>query len=531
MDGNTAVGCCAVCGKSGTSLKICTRCRDVHYCSIDCQKTQWPKHKLTCKPNYWREANDAIDRCIEDEALAPHEVKTLKLKLKCIVGEMNNLDRDRNPEASDESLPDVFCMYALANLFAEDRGVFVQMKNNKEPMFGYVKSNGSVDSMGSVAMDAMKRNWKKKRAQKFDVQLVDVDADGDEEFGDIVSVEAHQLRMVPIRDKRQSKYSHLYEDIQTGVDPDDFVFENDSLPEGVSWQYLEGDEWIKYPYGLSCRIESLYGDNSPHYLYTPGNPHTSGAYVHQAARGQEVGNARCSFFHDTSTRQIIFEVSNRGVWVQTPHSQTDNFTERDFYTGMTRRVRRVGGEPRAGGDERGYKQQVRVIFESGMIDWTDCREKCGLCGKTDGPFTVTDCCGVTICDTEGQYQMNSYEREGQCARNHRSQSICGFHNSEGHDGEWKTCKACEEFFHPYDYAVKATSQAVGGTARRYNFDDNVRSDIHPADVPFPTCHKCEALVNTTEESVRTLSMRKSFNGGRVTCGGCGGGFGKVVMGR
>ncbi|KAK1745097.1 hypothetical protein QTG54_004388 [Skeletonema marinoi] len=127
--------------------------------------------------------------------------------------------------------------------------------------------------------------------------------------------------------------------------------------------------------------------------------------------------------------------------------------------------------------------------------------------------------------------MNSYEREGQCARNHRSQSICGFHNSEGHDGEWKTCKACEEFFHPYDYAVKATSQAVGGTARRYNFDDNVRSDIHPADVPFPTCHKCEALVNTTEESVRTLSMRKSFNGGRVTCGGCGGGFGKVVMGR
>jgi len=170
---------------------------------------------------------------------------------------MNNLDRDRNPEASDESLPDVFCMYALANLFAIDRGVFVQMKNNKEPMFGYVKSNGSVDSMGSVDMDAMKRNWKKKRAQKFDVQLVDVDADGDEEFGDIVSVEAHQLRMVPIRDKRQSKYSHLYEDIQTGVDPDDFVFENDSLPEGVSWQYLEGDEWIKYPYGLSCRIESL----------------------------------------------------------------------------------------------------------------------------------------------------------------------------------------------------------------------------------------------------------------------------------
>mmetsp|Transcript_18663 Transcript_18663/g.26581 ORF Transcript_18663/g.26581 Transcript_18663/m.26581 type:complete len:325 (-) Transcript_18663:153-1127(-) len=236
------------------------------------------------------------------------------------------------------------------------------------------------------------------------------------------------------------------------------------------------------------------------------------------------------FFHDTSTRQIIFEVSNRGVWVRTNHNQTDNFTERDLYTGMTRRVRRVGGGPRAGG-ESGYgrKQQSRLIFESGMVDWTDCRQKCGLCGKTDGPFTVTDCCGTTICDTEDQYQINSYEREGQCYRNHRLQSICGFHNSEGHGGDWKTCKDCEDFFHPYDYAVKATDQAVAGTGRKYNFNDNVRSDVHPADVTFPTCHKCEAFVNTTEESVRTLSMRKSFSGGKAICSGCGGSFGKVVM--
>jgi hypothetical protein len=471
--------------------------------------------------DYWREAMDAIDRCIEDEALAPHEVKTMKLKLKCIVGGVNN------HEVPDKSLSDVFCMYALANLFAEDRGVYVQTKNSKKPRFGYVKANKFVDGMGSVNVDAMQRIWKKKRAQTFDVELVTEDG---REDGEIVSVEAHQLRMVPIRDKRHSKYSPLDEDIPIGVDPDEFVFENDSLPEGVSWQYLERDEWKPYPVGLSCRIESLYSSNSPHYLYTPGNPHTSGQYVHSAVRGEEVGNAKCAFFHDTSTRQIIFEVSKRGVWVRTPHTQTDNFTERDFYTGMTRRVRRVGGEPRAGGeDEYRYKQQVRVIFESGMVDWTDCRERCGLCGKTDGPFTLTDCCGATVCDTEGQYQLNSYEREGQCARNHRLHSICGFHGAEGHGGEWKTCKDCEDFFHPYDYAVKATSICVAGTVRRYNFDDDVRTDIHPADVPFPTCHKCEALVNTTEESIHTLSMRKSFSGGKATCSGCGGGFGKIVM--
>eukprot|EP00573_Skeletonema_grethae_P008453 CAMPEP_0201696740 /NCGR_PEP_ID=MMETSP0578-20130828/8304_1 /ASSEMBLY_ACC=CAM_ASM_000663 /TAXON_ID=267565 /ORGANISM="Skeletonema grethea, Strain CCMP 1804" /LENGTH=523 /DNA_ID=CAMNT_0048182769 /DNA_START=109 /DNA_END=1680 /DNA_ORIENTATION=- len=516
---NTALGCCAVCGKSG-SIKICTRCRDVHYCSIECQKIQWPKHKLECKPNYWRETIGAIDRSIEDEALAPHEVKMMKLKLKCIVGSVNNT------EPLDKSLADIFCMFALASLFAENRGVFVQTKNSAEPKFGYVKSNGSIDGMGSVDMNAMKRLWQKKRAQKFEVQLVTDDGKDDQ----IVSVEAHQLRMVPIRDKRHLKYSLLDEDIPVGVDPDEYVFDNDSLPEGVSWQYFKGDEWINYPYGLSCRIESLYSCNSPHYLYTPGNPHTSGQYVHSAIMGQEVGNEKCAFFHDTSTRQIIFEVSNRGVWVRTNHNQTDNFTERDLYTGMTRRVRRVGGEPRAGG-ESGYgrKQQSRLIFESGMVDWTDCRQKCGLCGKTDGPFTVTDCCGTTICDTEDQYQINSYEREGQCYRNHRLQSICGFHNSEGHGGDWKTCKDCEDFFHPYDYAVKATSQAVAGTGRKYNFNDNVRSDVHPADVTFPTCHKCEAFVNTTEESVRTLSMRKSFSGGKAICSGCGGSFGKVVM--
>lgn len=471
--------------------------------------------------DYWRETFDAIDRCIEDEALAPHEVKTIKLKLKCIQGGYNNHD------VSDKSFVDVICMFALANLFAVDRGVFVQTKNNKT-RFGYVKANEELmNRMGDVNMDALQRNLKKKRAQKFNVQLV---TDDGREEGEIVSVEAHQLRMVSIRDKRHSKYSHVNEDVPIEVDPDEFVFEGDSLPDDVSWQYLEGNEWINYPYGLTCRIESLYSGNSPHYLYTPGNPHTSGQYVHSAARGEEVSNAKCAFFHDTSTRQIIFEVSNRGVWLRGLHSQTDNFTERDFYTCMCRRVRRVGGEPRAGGeDEYAYKQQVRVIFESGMVDWTDSREKCGLCGKTNGPFTLTDCCGATVCDTEGQYQINTFEREGQCARNHRLQSICGFHDAEGHDGDWRTCKDCEDFLHPYDYAVKATSQAVAGTVRRYNFDDNVRTDTHPADVPFPTCHKCEVLVNTTEESMRTLSMRKSFSGGKVTCSGCGGGFGKIIM--
>jgi len=35
-----------VCGKEGA--KTCSRCRTARYCSSECQKTDWPTHKLTC---------------------------------------------------------------------------------------------------------------------------------------------------------------------------------------------------------------------------------------------------------------------------------------------------------------------------------------------------------------------------------------------------------------------------------------------------------------------------------------------------
>jgi len=37
-----------VCGKTGP-LKSCGRCRVQHYCSAECQKSDWPKHKTNCK--------------------------------------------------------------------------------------------------------------------------------------------------------------------------------------------------------------------------------------------------------------------------------------------------------------------------------------------------------------------------------------------------------------------------------------------------------------------------------------------------
>jgi len=39
------------CGHCGIAAKlVCTRCREVRYCSQTCQKEAWAAHKTTCKP-------------------------------------------------------------------------------------------------------------------------------------------------------------------------------------------------------------------------------------------------------------------------------------------------------------------------------------------------------------------------------------------------------------------------------------------------------------------------------------------------
>src|SRR6056300_2075262 len=50
-DSDTMV-CCACCGKAevdDVSLKICTACRLVKYCGVECQKNHRPQHKKACK--------------------------------------------------------------------------------------------------------------------------------------------------------------------------------------------------------------------------------------------------------------------------------------------------------------------------------------------------------------------------------------------------------------------------------------------------------------------------------------------------
>ncbi len=46
-DGN----CCGACRKVPQIPKCCSRCRSIVYCSVECQRSNWPQHKLQCKRN------------------------------------------------------------------------------------------------------------------------------------------------------------------------------------------------------------------------------------------------------------------------------------------------------------------------------------------------------------------------------------------------------------------------------------------------------------------------------------------------
>jgi hypothetical protein len=41
---------CSVCGSANRPPRKCGRCHSIFYCGADCQKEDWPKHKLECRP-------------------------------------------------------------------------------------------------------------------------------------------------------------------------------------------------------------------------------------------------------------------------------------------------------------------------------------------------------------------------------------------------------------------------------------------------------------------------------------------------
>ena len=67
---------CINCGRKGVSLKQCSKCQSVHYCSQKCQRTHWMKHKRLCSAIKYlsnQEKRDTSDSGMYVSHLTPNQ--------------------------------------------------------------------------------------------------------------------------------------------------------------------------------------------------------------------------------------------------------------------------------------------------------------------------------------------------------------------------------------------------------------------------------------------------------------------------
>jgi len=130
------------------------------------------------------------------------------------------------------------------------------------------------------------------------------------------------------------------------------------------------------------------------------------------------------------------------------------------------------------------------------------KPRCGLCGSTRKKLVKTECCGNWICDDEDDYVLFSYARNS-CSRNHRRFTLCGFHHTEEHKGDWQECKEClDSFSHELEmYVWYGTNE--------YNF---TKLDNPPKYKPTH-CHKCGQVIVLSEGGYSSL-------GGAYFCENC-----------
>lgn len=125
--------------------------------------------------------------------------------------------------------------------------------------------------------------------------------------------------------------------------------------------------------------------------------------------------------------------------------------------------------------------------------------RCGLCGKTRD-LVRTECCGQWICDDEGSYVLFSYARNS-CSRNHRRQTLCGFHHAAEHAGAWQDCSVCRKEFVTELYVHYGTNE--------YNF---TRLE-NPPSYEATKCGGCGEVIVRGEGGY-------SIQGRRYFCEGC-----------
>ena len=109
------------------------------------------------------------------------------------------------------------------------------------------------------------------------------------------------------------------------------------------------------------------------------------------------------------------------------------------------------------------------------------KPRCGLCGKTK-KLRKTECCNQWICDDEDKYIPFSYARNS-CSRNHSRYTLCGYHHTEEHPGDWKDCPKCRKSFKTEMYVFYGTNE--------FNFQ---KLENPPAYLPTK-CTRCGVVIS------------------------------------
>jgi len=147
------------------------------------------------------------------------------------------------------------------------------------------------------------------------------------------------------------------------------------------------------------------------------------------------------------------------------------------------------------------KKSARQKSRKKRLQQSSSIPRCGLCGKT-GKLTKTECCDRWICDDEDQYVLFSYARNS-CYRNHSRFTLCGYHYTEEHSGNWKDCPECRE-----DFESELEMYVWYGT-NEYNFEKLA----NPPSYEPTKCSKCGAVIVLSEGGY-------SQHGDEYSCGQC-----------
>jgi hypothetical protein len=70
--------------------------------------------------------------------------------------------------------------------------------------------------------------------------------------------------------------------------------------------------------------------------------------------------------------------------------------------------------------------------------------KCGLCWKTEN-LVKTDCCDSWVCD-EAHKHVEIPDEPDSCFGKHDHYTLCSYHFTNRHKGDWKTCASCRKSF-------------------------------------------------------------------------------------